>query len=327
MNYKKLYRYSLNELTDSADIEEVTSWIESSHKNRKEYATLKNLWAISSFENYDAIDLEEKPQKQEGRIIGILKRSVKYAAVFVLAFILGTTTFYYFKSESPGQVSFNELLVPVGESAELFLSDSTHVWLNSGSKIIYPSSFNDESRDVKLSGEAFFDVAHNEKLPFHVITPQLMVEVKGTSFNVEAFEESDEVNVTLVEGKVNLKDSQGKIIAGLMPGQAAFFDLTANKVSVSQVETDYYTSWINGSLLFKDEKLEDIARKFERWFNIEIHFESDKMKEVKFTGSVLKNKPIDQILDILKYTSDITYSIEMKNNQPSKIYLKEKSMN
>ncbi|WP_321996581.1 FecR domain-containing protein [Draconibacterium orientale] len=325
MNNEKLHQFATNQLSLNSEIEEVVNWIESSEENRKEFNTLKNLWAISGFENFDTY---RKPDvktlsKQSNRKVLYLE-ILKYAAIFIFAFSIGGLTLHYLGTSTPEELAFNEIIVPAGESAEVLLADSTHVWLNSGSKLVYPTTFADKSRDIKLTGEAFFQVTHNPDNPFHVITPQLTVEVVGTSFNVEAFDESDNVNVTLVDGKVNLQNSNGIFLTELVPGEKALLDLVNQKITISEVKTDYYTSWKDGYLLFKNERLGDIAGKFERWFNVQVKFESEQIKDLKFTGTILKNKPIDQILDILKYTSDIDYRIEMKNNKPSIIYLKNK---
>ena len=153
-----------------------------------------------------------------------------------------------------------------------------------------------------------------------------MINVLGTSFNVEAFSQSKFTNVTLVKGKVNIENREGKVLAVLSPNENASYDAGKNKIEVSKVNTAFYTSWKEGTILFKDEKLADIAKKLERWFNVEIVFDQESVKELKFTGSVLKNKPVDQIMEILKYTSHIDYTIEVRNQLPNVIHLKKMPM-
>jgi ferric-dicitrate binding protein FerR (iron transport regulator) len=325
MNHEKLHQFVLNQLSEKSEIEEVVTWIESSSQNHKEFVNLKNLWAISDFNNYDSyMKIDDVTRSEYSFKKVVYLEILKYAAFFIFAFFIGVLSLHYFGSQKTTELAFNEIIVPAGESAEVLLSDKTHVWLNSGSKLVYPASFSGKSRDIKLSGEAFFEVSHNSENPFNVITPQLTVEVLGTSFNVEAFDKSENVNVTLVDGKVNLKDNNGKVLTKLIPGEKALFDFKMQKIKISKVETVFYTSWKDGYLLFRDERLGDIAEKLERWFNVEIQFETEQLKELKFTGSILKNKPLDQILEVLKYTSELEYTIEMKNNKPSIIYLKSK---
>ena len=324
MDRNKLLQYSTNKISDPREIDQIIQWIEASEENKEEYNRTKNLWAYSEFANFDDILHSEKPATPRVKLIRM--EFIKYAAIFILAFLIGAATFYFPKSTSLESMAFNEVIVPLGESAEVILPDQSHVWLNSGSHLKYPSSFNGETRDVVLEGEAFFDVEHNSAKPFHVITSAITVEVLGTSFNVEANDNKEVVNVTLVEGKVNLQNRKGKHVTQLKPNQNASYNLKSNKLNISTVDVEFYTSWMHGELLFKDESLQDIASKLERWYNIKIEFDDEAVKEITFNGSILKNKPIDQILDILKYTADIDYTSTIRNKRPNIIHLKKKPM-
>ena len=325
MDKEKLHKYALNKISDPAEIEEIVNWIEASPENRREYNNIKNLWSYTTFGNYNSLANIKAEKVSERKRTKVLRLEIlKYAAVFILAFIIGGALIYFTNTRVETQLAYNEVIVPYGESAEVILPDSTHVWLNSGTRLSYPTSFMGKNRDVKLTGEAFFDVKHNPQRPFHVFTPALTVEVLGTSFNVEAFEKTDIVNVTLVEGKVNIQDENGKLLTRLAPNENARYDVSRNRIYVSQVDTSFYTSWKQGVLMFKDEKLVDIAKRLERWYNVKIVFDEKSVEEIKFSGSILKNKPIDQILAILKYTSGVDYSIVVKDAEPNLIHLKLK---
>jgi len=327
MHNEKLHKFALNQLTKEFDIEEVVSWIEASKAHKEEFETLKNLWAMYGFANYEVYaGLEREKTEVSHREKKFPMFLLKYAAVFVLAFLIGGLSILFWGNSDTAELAFNEIIVPDGESAEVFLSDKTHVWLNSGTRLIYPAKFDGKTRDVELTGEAYFEVTHNPKNPFHVKTSQLTVEVLGTSFNVEAFDKTGDVNVTLVEGKVYLQDFAGKVLTELSPGENARFNIAQKEIYISNVDTDFFTSWKDGSLLFKEETLEEIVRKFERWYNVKVVFENEAIKQIRFTGTILKNKPIYQIFDIIKYTTGIEYSIEVINNKTSIIYLKNKPM-
>lgn len=327
MNNEKLHKFALNQLTEETDIEEVVNWVEASKENKEEFETLKNLWAISGFANYDSYaGVEQGKTVVLGSKRLIPLYLLKYAAVFVLAFFIGSLSIYFIGNQDSAELASNTVIVPYGESAEVYLSDNTHVWLNSGTKLVYPAKFEGKTRNVELTGEAYFDVSHNPENPFHVQTPELTIEVLGTSFNVEAYNKTAEVNVTLVEGKVNLQNTLGSILTELSPGENARFDLAQKKIRIAKVNTDFFTTWKDGYLLFKDETLEEMALKFERWYNVKVIFDDEAIKQIKFTGTILKNKPIDQVFDILKYTADIEYSIKIINNKPSIIHLKTKPM-
>lgn len=327
MNRGKLHKFTLNKLNNEYEIEEVINWIESSEENKQEFETLKNLWAISSFANYDAYMGTKSGKTQTLRKKRVIPMYlIRYAAIFVLAFFIGSISVYYLGYKDSEELAWNEIIIPDGESAEVYLSDNTHVWLNSNSKLTYPAKFEGKFRDVKLTGEAYFDVSHNPENPFYVQTSDLTVVVKGTSFNVQAYDSDDEVNVTLIEGKVTLKNTNGKFVSELFPGENAKFDLIKKTISLSKANTEFYTSWKDGYLVFKNETLEDIVRKFERWYNITVIFDEEEIKQIEFTGTIQKNKPIDQIFNILRYTAGIDYTIEIINNKPSIIHLKKKPM-
>jgi ferric-dicitrate binding protein FerR (iron transport regulator) len=325
MDIEKIHQFAQNSLSGEEEIEEVVNWIESSGENQKEFNRVKNLWTYSGFFNFDAIIKERKPVS-----FGWNKRCfeiLKYAAILILVFFIGALSATLINRDFFKGQAYNELIVPRGESAEIILADQTHVWLNSGARLIYPSDFRKKNRDVKLSGEAYFEVKHDNKRPFHVITPNLTVEVLGTSFNMEAFENTEVLNVTLVKGRVCLKNNKNKVLTELSPNENARYSIREKKLNISTVNTVLYTSWKEGIMTFKDEKLADIAVKLERWFNVEVIFDQEPVKEIKFSGSILKNKPIDQILDILKFTSNIDYSIQIRDQRPSVIHLKQMPVN
>ncbi len=326
MDREKLYKFSLNKLEGDPEIGEVIDWIESSEDNRREFEALKNLWAVSGFASYQSYVGKEpgnSPSLHKKRAIAIY---MKYAAIFIMAFLIGSISVYFMGGNDPEGLTWNEIIIPAGESAELYLSDGTHVWLNSNTELRYPAKFEGKKREIELTGEAYFDVSHNPDNPFFVQTRGLTVSVAGTSFNVQAFGYEDNVNVTLVEGKVHLQSPGGKLLSELSPGENALYDLKKSAITISKADTEFYTSWKEGYLVFRDEKLEDIARKFERWYNIKVFFEDDGIRQIKYTGTILKNKPIDQVFNILKYTAGIDYSIEIINNKPSIIHLKNKPM-
>lgn len=326
MDQKKLQKFANNTLTNAKEVEEVVNWIESDEKNREEYNRIKNTWSYLSFMNFSTI-LQSQSRKEHGRRF-VLSVFVKYAAIIFLAFLAGGASFFLFWVNSPSYVSsYNEIVVPYGETAEVILSDQTHVWLNSGSKLKYPTAFENRNRRVELEGEAYFKVQKNTKKPFIVATSHLNINVLGTSFNVEAFEDSKTINITLVEGIVNLEDQSGNVLTELKPNQKAAFDRYSNTLRLEKkVDTKMLTSWKEGIIYFENQQLDEIAKRLENWFNLKIVFQDPSLKEVRYTGAILKNKPIDQIFEILKYTADIDYSMKIKDTERSVVYIKKRPM-
>ena len=218
----------------------------------------------------------------------------KYAAIVILAFGIGTLLQVNWKPAPEILPVYTEVFVPLGQMSELTLSDGTHVWLNSGTTLRYANNFGEETRQVELSGEAFFKVKKDE-IPFRVQIKNNQVEVLGTTFAAVAYPDEDFSQVTLVEGTVQLNDSKGRILKQIYPNQQVTLpDNSQQKIKTAEVNTTFYESWIKGEIKFDDERLADVARRMERWYNVEIRFASKEAANVKFTGTVLKNKPIDQ---------------------------------
>ncbi|TLX70595.1 DUF4974 domain-containing protein [Labilibacter sediminis] len=325
MDKEKLHKYALNKISDKTEIEEIVSWIESSPENRKEFNNIKNLWSYTDFSNYNTGEKAKGNLKKRVRRVKIVKLELlKYAAIIVMSLLVGGALTFISQHSFKSEIAYNEVIVPFGENAEVVLPDKTHVWLSAGSHLLYPSTFDKKSRDIQLTGEALFDVEHNPKKPFHVTTPNLIVEVLGTTFNVEAFDGAKYVNVTLVEGNVNIQNKEGRVLTNLNPSQKASYNISAKSLDVKKVDTNYYSLWKQGIHIMDDETLADIALRLERLYDVKIIFDNERVKEIKFSGSILKNKPIEQILDVFKYTSGIDYQIVLHNDKPNEIYLKKK---
>jgi ferric-dicitrate binding protein FerR (iron transport regulator) len=189
---------------------------------------------------------------------------------------------------------YTEFIVPTGQMSEIALSDGTHVWLNSETTLRYADSFGKESRKVELSGEAFFKVNRNE-IPFKVKIKGNEVEVLGTSFAAIAYPDEDFSRVTLVEGSVQINDNNGITLKQLAPNQQVNIPDDKNEeITTTEVNTTFYESLIKGEIRFDDELLSEVARRIERWYNVEIRFASTDMQAMRFTGTVLKEKPVDQ---------------------------------
>ena len=252
-----------------------------------------------------------------------IKWVAKYAAVVVLAFIGGVLYHYYTQQKAP--VHFSELYVPYGQMSQLTLSDGTVVWLNSGTTLRYPDRFSDETRSVYIAGEAYFQVAKMADKPFLVSSPDLRIKVLGTSFNFSAYKEDPYSSVTLVEGNVAVQDSSGKTIARLHEGQMATKDKKASTFLIKGEKTEFYTAWIEGKIVFDDERMDQIAIKLERWFNVKINFADPQLKARRFTGTILKNKPLDQIMQALELLSPIRYEHQIHANGKDQITIYKKS--
>lgn len=324
-----IFETILKYLKGEASLEErkeVLSWINESSENKEEFAKLKKIWVLTekASENEDVAykdfrRLAEK-EKLKSRYIRIIAR----AAVFILLIGIGGVLSYLFftnpNSEQEIYQASYSVKSPLGQMTELELPDGTLVLLNSGSKIMYNADFSQGRREIFLEGEAFFDVKEDTEHPFFVKSLVLDIRVYGTSFNVEAYPDDETFSTTLVEGSVSVLDKTGKEIALLKPGENASLAKNENKLVVQRVNTEIYTSWREGFVTFRNEKLKDIAKLIERWYNVKIIIRNEELGNDKYFGTILKNKPIDQILEVLKLTTTLEYEIVPRANEPTLIY-------
>ena len=330
MKEEQLIDFVTGKITDESEMKRIMDWIELSPENRKIHNDILNCWALSGIRSENCqVDTNEQFRqfKRKNFRIRLFSEYLKYAAAVVIFLSVGALAHYTISSNSlKKDMAWCELTVPFGQSVELAMSDSTKVWLNSGTKFRYPSRFSAKSRVVELNGEAFFDVVSDKKHPFVIKTSNLDVEVTGTRFNVDAYNVNDKTNVTLVKGKVAIQNKSGKTIAELLPNTNAEFSKSAGILNLKKVNVEFYTGWTTGTIVFRNESLGVIAKKLEKWYSVEIVFDHEDIKDIAFSGSILKNKPITQILEILTFTSRIGYKMESRNNYPSVIHLKHLPM-
>lgn len=239
----------------------------------------------------------------------------KYAAIIVLALLTGILMNQYWSPLSNQPLTYSEVKVPLGQMAEITLSDGTHVWLNSGTTLRYADNFGNEGREVKLDGEAFFKVKKDE-IPFKVKLNRSEIEVLGTSFAALSYKEDNFSQVTLVEGSVKVNNISGEEMTRLTPEEQIYIPATPEDYLVKKVNTRFYESWTEGKIEFDDEKLSDVARRLERWYNVEIHFEQEEIGDLRFSGTILKNKPFNQI--VKAFCLLLPVEVEYQNNIENK---------
>ena len=206
-----------------------------------------------------------------------------------------------------GRAEFvDTLTVSVPECSEyhLVLEDGTEVWMNADSKMVYPARFVGNSREVKVEGEVYLEVAKDASRPFRVEAGGLKIEVLGTSFNVNTYED---VEVTLVSGAVRAEQLEGTAEWTLAPGQQ--LAATEAGVKVERVNVQDYICWREGTYIFKGERLEDIAKTLTRWYGKDVVFLEDGMKEKLFTGILDKGVGVDVFMRQLSESSGIKFVV------------------
>ena len=199
--------------------------------------------------------------------------------------------------------SLNTLVIPETASYKLTLSDSTEVWLNSMSQLKFPFAFQKNKREVWVTGEAYFKVAHNTRQPFIVHTPLTDIQVLGTEFNVNTYD-SIQIKTALVKGMVNTRGANGKQVR-LKPGYEAVFT-QGQKFDVAAFDSNNKLSWMQGIYYFQNASLNDIAVVIHRWYGDTLIFDNSKVSSSRFTGAMFKNKPVKEFLDNLTLSSNIS---------------------
>lgn len=203
---------------------------------------------------------------------------------------------------------FNLIDIPRGGEYCLELSDGTRVWLNSSSTLRYPENFVREERVVELSGEAYFEVAKDDKKPFIVRTGQQNVRVYGTAFNVYAYPGEKIQHTTLKEGKVSVSRNGKEYF--LQPGQQARIDTLSSKVTIEKVRPEQYCSWLTGNIPLENERLEDILLRLSRWYNVDFEFNDNRLKELHFSGDLKRYADFSEILRLIQMTTSVEFIIQ-----------------
>lgn len=207
------------------------------------------------------------------------------------------------------KVEQHTIYVPKGGEYELLLADGSKVFLNSESKLVFPGYFEEDTRQVELAGEAYFDIKKDDK-PFIVKTAEMQIEVLGTSFNVNAYQDNESVNATLIEGSVQVHIPNSPETYLLVPENNISIQKSSNKVSVQKVNTEIYTAWVKGEFAFRNQSLGNIFIQLARWYDFEIEYENPAIQTMRFTGSAEKVRPLDYLLNQIQLVTDIKYKKE-----------------
>ncbi|HAL52342.1 MAG TPA: anti-sigma factor [Sphingobacterium sp.] len=220
---------------------------------------------------------------------------------------------YKIEGNTDVRIAMNLLNVPKGGQFQITLSDGTKVWLNSNSSLKYPSAFSTSERRVELTGEAYFEVSKNKQKPFIVETSLQKVEVLGTKFNINAYDDESSTQTSLAEGSVRVSCKNNTTL--LKPGQQS--TLTDQNIAVRSINLDQVLDWKNGDFNFSNNNLKEIMRKISRWYNIEVIFEGPISQET-YVAQISRKKRLNDVLRALQLSGSIKYNI--RNN---KLYISQ----
>lgn len=244
-------------------------------------------------------------EPQRSRLATFIKRGVPVAAVLLLLMI-SIVAYHWYTTRPAEQVQYVTRYNTAGQRSDIYLSDGTRVILNASSKLIYPGRFSKDSREITLIGEAFFDVAKDAARPFKVTSGALVTTALGTSFNIRS--DSAYVQVALVSGKVEVKNRFSKEAMQLIPGEATVLNAGAS-LQKEQFDKDEVLSWKDDILYFHEADMNEIVRKLENWYGVDIEVEGTESSERHFTGK-FKDESLNNILRLLSYSRNFTYKYE-----------------
>lgn len=305
---------------DECDSVLLTAWLEESEENSRLFRQLIDLWEAdqiarreNNFNPDKAWARLESNMNNKKDSFGLLLRIGRYAAVFILALFLGGFGYSWLQSKfssgssSPAVVEYT---APYGSKTHLKLTDGSLVWLNAGTTLRYNQQFGSLNREIELSGEAYFDVAKNRRLPFRVKAKQVSVTALGTKFNVKAYPEEADIQTILFEGSVKLQNytAEEPSEVFLKPGEKALFNPTTNQFRVMVSPDASEVSWTTDKWIIRKCRLGEFARLLERRYDIEVTFNDERIKEYEFGGTI-KGETIEQVLTAISYSAPVKYRI------------------
>jgi transmembrane sensor len=347
MDLEVIKRFLKNNCS-KGEIEKIKDWLNDSSNNENISLQLSAVWKSiceeEKEENYNLEDLLNQIHHQinisefENRQIGsknfnfsdrFYKTFSKIAAILILPLMAVNILYFVFYSRpsEPIQnkkVLYSEIRSSQGVKTAIDLPDGTKVWLNGGSILRFPQVFSGKTRDIELIGEAYFEVEKDENHPFIVKTSNADVKALGTKFNVRAYPEEKIVEAALLSGKIcmvydhTFLGEKEKII---QPGHVIILNKENKNISVKQVNTQIYTSWLDDKLILRDTPLDESVRLLSRWFNVQIMINDTALSKYYITAT-FKDETLKQVLELLKIAAPIDYSYKERLRQSDNSFSK-----
>lgn len=297
-----------NEATE-AEKKILDAWLIGNEENKEVFLEYNKAYELThGFPYYGELNLESEWSRmnsyieaKDNKIIGrkkVMANLVRIAAIFILALVAGVIAF---NAISGRDVRFKA----GGAIAQTILPDGSIITLNKGSELSYSQSFNvNDSRNVKLSGEAFFDVHRDEEKPFIIDAGDISVKVLGTSFNVSSLNDSTNVEVTVKSGKVEVVAVSSKKVIVIKAGEKAVYNRNTKELVKMLNDDDNYLSWKTKVLVFRNVKMKRVLKKLENVYNVTFNVSQGSIEECNF-NSTLDNKSLEEILNLLQATYDV----------------------
>ena len=253
---------------------------------------------------------QQEEQKKKQLVKQIYHWYAKVAAILILPILVGGYLWFSTQgvknNDVTNQITENVITVPMGARVNFTLPDGTYGWLNSGSSLSYSLPFND-NRKINLKGEGWFNVAHDTIHPFEIEAGQSKVEVLGTVFNLYAYPEEDLIELALEEGKVKFTPTESSTKGfEIKPNEKLL--LEDGKIKISETEAYKFGAWREGNLVFRGDAMVDVAKRIERWYNVDVQIMDDELKKHSIRGT-FQDDSLEEVLRFLSLISPLDYKI------------------
>lgn len=328
--FKELVQKFLTGEIDDNELDQLMILMRSNPDLRKRFDKENEIWQLTNPVLNNTIEeswngITGKIYKDDEKPDLILISKTKLSAVIVAAgliFLIGIGSLFLKQDESlkEGLADANiEIKTDEGEKARVLMSDSTIIILNSGSRLKYNNTYNEENRTVDLSGEAYFDVHSNSEKPFVVQLDSVYITATGTSFNVYSYGNDKRIEATLEEGQIYLTSIYDKKTVHVKPGQQAVY--TSGKATVKNVNTETYTSWKENKLRLIDTPMEEALLKIARRYKVVFEIHGSDILDLKYTATFI-DESIEDVMQMLEKVSPISYEIHNRTSINDKEYIK-----
>jgi transmembrane sensor len=307
-----LDRYLKGETTNEEN-ELVKRWLEENSNTNAQWHDLdssaKDQWLSSVFS-----EIKNTIHETEAKVVSLPQRKPGFwrSIAAVAAVLLISFTLYL---EWPSlqsrlhPVKLTTLQAPIDQKSEITLTDGSRVWLNTGSALKYPKTFNGKTREIYLSGEAYFDVRHDAGKPFIIHTGTVLTTVLGTAFNIKEDKYKRTIQVTVTRGKVSVANGN-KLLGVITPNQQISFNTLKAEVVQATVNANAVVAWQQSDLHFEDVSFGDAIAQLQQHFNVKISFGNIKLKDCRFTGTSLRGEELEKILKVMCAFNNTIYEIK-----------------
>jgi transmembrane sensor len=253
--------------------------------------------AILTMDNGEEVDLNEKP-------VGYISRQ---AGSNIYKSSAGKLSYAQNTIPAGGKAKYNTLSTPRAGQYQVELPDGTRVWLNAESRLRYPTSFSDQERKVELTGEAYFEVAHNRKMPFKVLTANQEITVLGTHFNIKGYHDESSISTTLLQGSVSVMNQLSGKTNLLIPGKQSTILKTNGNIEVRSIAVDQVMAWKNGYFIFENQDIRTIMKLISRWYDVDVSYQHTG--DVRLGGTFSKSSDLPALLKSFELISDLRFDI------------------